>query len=112
MSDDVKDDKRKAESQHDLNTAYGRFMSEVNDPESPAYFIEGLLAQTDPRLKAKLTEDHKRIMGVVDVVNGLMAKIMATPEGRREFQKELNKFAEKRKANELKETTGDNQEDT
>lgn len=113
MSDDVKDDKKNVEEQHDLNTAYGRFMSEVNNPESPAYFLEGLLSQTDPRLKAQLTEDYKRLLGVADVVNGLMTKIMSTPEGQRQFQSELQKFADRRKANELmKETTGDNQEDT
>lgn len=113
MSDDVKDDKKNVEEQHDLNTAYGRFMSEANNPKSPAYFLEGLLTQTDPRLKSLLMEDYKKILGVADVVNGLMSKIMSTPEGRREFQKEVQKFAARRQANELKkEDAGDNQEDT
>ena len=103
MSDETKDKKQEETKEEtlDLNTAYGRFQSEVEDPKSPAYFIEGLLAQTHPNLKKQLHGDFKKMFEVVDVFNGLMKEIMSTPQGRREFNKELTKFEQRRKANEL-----------
>ena len=111
MSDDTKDKKIDSEAP-DLNTAFGRFMSNNHDPEQPAYFVEGLLSQTDPRLKNKLMEDYEQLFGVVDVVNDLMKKIMSTPEGQREFAKEVDKFVARRQANELIKGDSGGQEDT
>jgi len=111
MSDDTKDKKIEAE-ELDLNTAFGRFMNNKQNPESPAYFLDGLLSQTDPRLKNKLLEDYKHLFGVVDIVDDLMKKIMSTPQGQREFAKEVDKFVSRRQTSEIKKEAPDGQEDT
>ena len=107
----MSDEKKDTAEEYDLNTAYGRFMSDKDTPETPAYFIDGLLSQTDPRLKAQLMEDYKSLFRVADVFGGLMQKIMATPEGRRQFEKELDKFVARRNVEDTK-GTGSGQEDT
>ena len=98
MSDKTKDTEEKAEESSeeiDPNTSWGRFNNEQHDPESVSYFVKGLLSQADPRLKKQLTEDHKRLHGVVDIFNGLMTEIMSTPGGLQELEKEIEKFIER-----------------
>lgn len=114
-TEEINSDENSPEQEPDLSTAWGKFISEKQDPDSQAYFMEGLLAQTDPRLKSQLTEDYKRLFKVADVFGGLMNKIMATPEGQRQFEKELDKFVVRRTMSEntvAKEDTSDDQEDT
>ena len=108
----MSDEKKDTAEEYDLNTAYGRFMSDKDTPETPAYFINGLLSQTDPRLKAQLMEDYKSLFRVADVFGGLMQKIMETPGGRRQFEKELDKFVQRRNAESLVKEDGGAQEDT
>ena len=107
----MSDEKKDAPEEYDLNTAYGRFMNDKDNPDTPAYFIDGLLSQTDPRLKEQLLEDYQRLFRVADVFGGLMEKIMSTPQGQREFQRELDKFVARRNVNDIK-GEGSGQEDT
>ena len=107
----MSDEKKDAPEEYDLNTSYGRFMNDKDNPDTPAYFIDGLLSQTDPRLKEQLLEDYQRLFRVADVFGDLMEKIMSTPQGQREFQRELDKFVARRNVNDIK-GEGGGQEDT
>jgi hypothetical protein len=120
LSEDKKNTEKKLQDENpevepDMSTAWGRFMSDKGVPETVPHFLDGLLSQTDPRLKEQLMADYERFFKVSDVFNALMGKIMSTPEGKRQFEKEINKFAARRHMNESAATEGDpgdNQEDT
>ncbi len=101
MSDKTKDTEEKAKEateEVDPTTSWGKFMDQRDNPESSSYFVDGLLSQTDPQLKNQLLEDYKRLHNVVDIFNGLMSQIMATPGGREQFMKEAEKFIQRQQA--------------
>ena len=86
---------RDSDDAPDLATAWGRFVSEKDTPGTPSHMVHGLLSETHPNLKTQVFNDFENLMSTVDVVNNLLSKVMSTPEGRRMFDKELEKWQQR-----------------
>ena len=86
---------RDPEDAPDLGTAWGRFVNEKDMPGTPSHMVHGLLSETHPSLKAQVFKDFESLMSTVDVVNNLLSQVMSTPEGRKLFQKDLEKWQQR-----------------
>lgn len=102
MSDEKKEDvveeeapTRDPDDAPDMGTAWGRFVSQKDTPGTPSHMVHGLLSEAHPDLQDHLMQDFEKLLGVNDVFNNLMEQIFSTPEGRRQFERELEKRATK-----------------
>ncbi len=77
--------------------AWEEFAAQAGNPDHASYVMHGLLSQTDPRLKEMMIQDYKKLFDAVDIINNMVQEITSTPEGQRQFDREIQKFIERRK---------------